>query len=97
MNYNLETVQPDIPYNNWVHVVRVDYQASEKVRMSAKYAGDNAATYVYPGTIPGFDDKMTQFPADLLPSVTVDYVLNPTMVFEGTWGATQGNERAAAA
>ena len=95
VNYNLETVQPKIPYNDWVHVVRVDYQASSKLRISAKYAGENQVPYVYPGTIPGFDDKMTQYPADLVPSATVDYVINSTMVFEGTWGMTQGNERAA--
>jgi hypothetical protein len=94
VNYNLETVQPNIPYNNWLHVARIDYQISDKLRFSAKYAGDFNKVYVYPGTIPGFDDKMTQYGADLLPSATVDYVISPTMVFEGTWGMTQGNERA---
>ena len=42
VNYNLETVQPDGSLQHWVHVGRVDYQASEKVRISAKYAGENA-------------------------------------------------------
>ena len=95
VNYNLETVSPDTPYTTYQHVVRVDYQVSQKLRFNAKYAGKTATVYVNPGSIPGFNDAKTVWPQDHLPSATVDYVINSSMVFEGTWGMTQGNERAA--
>ena len=42
LNYNLETVAPNVDSSVFQHVVRVDYQASSKLRLSAKYAGQNA-------------------------------------------------------
>ena len=86
-NYNLETVQPVVHSNTFQHVIRVDYQASSKLRVSAKYAGSNSPVFTSPGSIPGFNDQVTQFPANLIPSATVDYTLNARTVFEGTWGA----------
>ena len=94
VNFNLETVAPEVELNTFQHVIRVDYQMSSKLRMSAKYAGSNAPVFVNPGTIPGFNDAVTQFPANLIPSATVDYTINSTTVLEATWGLTQGNERA---
>ena len=98
VNYNLETVQPDIPYNTWTSTWSASTTRRRRSCGSARSTpGQCETAYVNPGRIPGFNDTMTQFPADLLPSVTVDYVINSSMVFEGTWGMTQGNERAAAA
>ena len=53
LTYNLETVTPNVDSNTYQHVVRVDYQASSKLRLSAKYAGQNATVQpIYP-TNPG--------------------------------------------
>ena len=72
--------------------MRVDYQASQKLRLTAKYAGQNATVQTNPGTIPGFNDTVFQFPAILVPSATVAYTLNSSTVLEGTYGLTQGNQ-----
>ncbi len=92
LNYNLETVAPTVDRNTFQHVVRVDYQASTKLRISAKYAGQNATVQTNPGSIPGFNDTVFQFPAILVPSATVVYTLNSSTVVEGTYGLTQGNQ-----
>ena len=72
--------------------MRVDYQASQKLRLTAKYAGQNATVQTNPGSIPGFNDQVFQFPAILVPSATVTYTLNSSTVLEGTYGLTQGNQ-----
>ena len=92
LNYNLETVAPNVDSNTFQHVIRVDYQASSKLRVSAKYAGQNATVQTNPGSLPGYNDTVFQFPAILVPSATVDYTLNASTVLEGTWGLTQGNQ-----
>ena len=92
LNFNLETVAPNVDRNTFQHVVRVDYQASQKLRLTAKYAGQNATVQTNPGSIPGFNDNVFQFPAILVPSATVTYTLNASTVLEGTYGLTQGNQ-----
>ena len=92
LNFNLETVAPSVNRNTYQHVVRVDYQASQKLRITAKYAGQNATVQTNPGTIPGFNDTVFQFPAILVPSATVTYTINSSTVLEGTYGLTQGNQ-----
>ena len=92
LNYNLQTVAPTVSSNTFQHVIRVDYQASSKLRVSAKYAGQNATVQTNPGSLPGYNDTVFQFPAILVPSATVDYTLNASTVLEATWGLTQGNQ-----
>ncbi len=92
LNYNLETVAPNVDRNTYQHVVRVDYQASQNLRLTAKYAGQNATVQTNPGSIPGFNDQVFQFPAILVPSATVTYTINASTVLEGTYGLTQGNQ-----
>ena len=48
VNFNLETVQPTVKSNTFQHVIRVDYQASSKLRISAKYAGSNSPVFTSP-------------------------------------------------
>src|SRR5205085_10575645 len=90
--YNLQMTAPTTHSNTWQTVTRVDYQASSKLRISAKYAGQNGTVQLNPGTMPGYNDTVFQFPAILVPSATVDYTINTTTIFEGTWGLTQGNQ-----
>ena len=92
VGYNYEIAQPVSTSNTFQHVVRVDYQAT-KWRIGAKYAGSNATVKPIIGTMPGFNDQLVKYPANLVPSATVVYTVNPTTVLEGTWGMTVGNQR----
>jgi hypothetical protein len=90
INYNLVTTDPDVPYNTLTEMVRVDWQASSKLRISGKYAGSNNTKYTVPGRIPGWNDTVQPFLSRRhLPSVTIDYVINSAMVLEGVYGMTQ--------
>ena len=46
-----------------------------------------------PGSIPGFNDAINQFPFITVASGTVDYTLTPTTVIEGTYGFYQADEQ----
>ena len=92
LNYNYQGTQPSYYMDTYQHVIRVDYQASQNLRISAKYAGNNATSPVIPGTMPGYNDVLFKFPAILVPSATVDYTINTSTIFEGTFGFTQGNQ-----
>jgi hypothetical protein len=92
LNYNLEVQQPIVHNNTYLHVVRMDYQPNTNLRISAKFAGQNATVNPIPGSLPGFNDLLFKFPGILVPSATVTYTISPTTVFEGTWGLTQGNQ-----
>jgi Carboxypeptidase regulatory-like domain/TonB-dependent Receptor Plug Domain len=91
LNYNLQTVVPNTTTNTYQHVIRMDYQLSSRLRISAKYAGENRKKFPIYGAIPGFNDLIFQFPTTYVPSATVDYTLNNTTVVEGTWGFTRGD------
>ncbi|MEP6716217.1 MAG: carboxypeptidase regulatory-like domain-containing protein [Terriglobia bacterium] len=92
LNYNLQTVAPRVTQTNFQSVIRGDWNASSNLRISGKYAGQNAIVVPVAGSIPGFNDRVTQFPALLVPSVTVVYTFTPTLIFEGTIGYTRGNQ-----
>ena len=64
LNYNLETVAPTVDRNTFQHVVRVDYQASSKLRLSAKYAGQNATVQTNPGIDSGLQRHRLPVPGD---------------------------------
>jgi len=92
LNYNLETVQPKNSNTTFQHLIRLDYQASSRLRFSAKYAGQDATVQPAIGSIPGFNDRLFAFPRLLVPSATVVYTINASTVLEGTWGYTRGNQ-----
>ncbi len=92
LNYNLKTVAPQITTTNYQHVGRADYYVSSKLRISAKYAGQNTSITPVIGSIPGFNDRLTEFPALLVPSATVVYVLNASTVIEASYGYTRGDQ-----
>ena len=77
--------------------VRVDYQASPKLRISGTYGGDRQRALTTPGNIPGFTDVLFPYPFITKYSVNANYMLSPTMFLEGTYGfirneLTGGNE-----
>ena len=92
LNYNLQTVAPRVTQTNFQSVMRGDWNASSKLRISGKYAGQNSTIVPVAGSIPGFNDRVTQFPALIVPSITVVYTFTPTLIFEGTLGYTRGNQ-----
>ncbi|HEV3214597.1 MAG TPA: carboxypeptidase-like regulatory domain-containing protein [Vicinamibacterales bacterium] len=95
LTYNLQTVAPTDTRITQQPLVRVDYQASSRLRLFGKYAGQLATAKPTPGTIPGFNDTFLKFPAVIVPSASVDYTLTPTMVLEGNWGIAQTNQQGA--
>jgi hypothetical protein len=77
--------------------LRIDYQASAKLRISGTYGGDRQRVLTTPGLIPGFTDVLFPYPFITKYSVTANYMLSPTMFLEGTYGfirneLTGGNE-----
>ena len=92
LNYNLETTAPRVTLTNFQSVMRGDWNESEKLRISGKYAGQNTNVVPLAGSIPGFNDRVTEFPALIVPSMTVVYTFSPTFLFEGSVGYTRGNQ-----
>jgi hypothetical protein len=92
LNFNLETSQPTTERTTYQHVIRVDYQASSRLRLHGKYAGQKRTVVADPGSIPGFNDRLERFPTHHVPSATVVYTLDNSTILEGTWGYTRGNQ-----
>jgi hypothetical protein len=92
LNYNLATVAPNTTTTNYQHVARIDYVVSPKLRISAKYAGQNTSINSVIGSIPGYNDRLTVFPALIVPSMTLTYIINSNTVLEGSYGYTRGNQ-----
>jgi Carboxypeptidase regulatory-like domain len=89
LNYNFENVAPEDKRTTQQPTVRFDYQASTKLRISAKYTGQLATVKPTVGSIPGFNDTMNKFPFIYQPSTTVNYTVTPTLFMEGTYGYIQ--------
>ena len=97
MNYNYQ-VNP-LSFNQLVQqpAVRVDYQVSEKLRLTGKYSGQRARNLVTPGILAGFSDAYVPRPYITNYGFTVNYVFSATTFIEGTYGGIQnelagGNE-----
>ena len=97
MNYNYQ-VQPG-SYNQLLQqpAVRIDYQASEKLRLMGKYSGQRQRPVVRPGLLQGFTDVYAPRPYITNYAFTATYVFNPTTFLEATYGQIQneladGNE-----
>ncbi len=86
--YNQLTQQP---------AVKIDYQISEKVRLSGKYSGQRQRPVKRPGLLAGITDVYTPKPYITNYAFTANYVFSPTTFLEGTYGRIQneladGNE-----
>ena len=102
-NYNYElggsgsTPLPTVKQLRQQPALRLDYQLSSKVRVTAKYSGDRQRVLTTPGLIPGFTDVLFPYPFVTNYAVTANYTINPTTFLEGTYGfirneLTGGNE-----
>jgi hypothetical protein len=85
-NYNLEFVRPVVDTLTSQPVMRVDYQVSPDFRISAKYAGQWQGDVVTPGSMPGVNDSLRPNASRHDPSVTINYMITPTMFLEGSYG-----------
>ena len=85
-DYNLQLIAPTDKRLTQQPTVRVDYQLSAKLRLTAKYTGQRATVKVSPGSIPGFNDTLSKFPFITNYSATADWALSPSMVVEANWG-----------
>jgi hypothetical protein len=67
-------------------VFHVDYNATSKLRFNAAFSEQTQRPVVIPGTIPGFNDNYTPIPIIYNVTATVDWIITPTLVLEGTYG-----------
>jgi len=86
LGYNYEVTPPVDHRASWQPTLRMDYQMSSKLRVSAKYAGQRATVKPTNGSIPGFNDTLNRFPFISQYTSTADLTLNSSTVMEGTWG-----------
>jgi hypothetical protein len=96
-NYNWQINAPTYQQLTQQPAVKLDYQATEKLRLSAKYSGQIARSITTPGYIPGFNDAYVPYPWIANEAATVTYVISPTTFIEGTYGRIEnqlagGNE-----
>ena len=89
LNYNYEVVAPTDKRLTQQPTIRLDYQASQRLRLTGKYTGQLATVKPTPGSIPGFNDTLQKYPFIYQPSATVDWNVTPTMFVEGTYGFIQ--------
>jgi hypothetical protein len=71
--------------------LRIDYQASAKLRLTGTYGGDRQRALTTPGGVqnnglPGYTDSFFPYPFVTKYSLTANYMLSPTMFLEGTYG-----------
>ena len=89
LNYNYENTAPIDKRLTQQPTVRVDYQISQRLRMTAKYTGQMATVKPTEGSIPGFNDTLNNYPFIYQPSATVNYTVTPTLFLEATYGFIQ--------
>ena len=98
MNYNWQQSAPTYAQLLQQPAVKIDYQATGKLRLSGKYSGQRQRSVVTPGLIPGFSDAYVPYPYITNYGVTVDYMISPRTFIEGTYGQIEnqlagGNEQ----
>jgi len=96
-NYNFElggtgsAALPIVKQLQQQPTLRLDYQASPKLRLSWTYGGDRQRSLTTPGGVqnnglPGYTDSYFPYPFITKYSVNANYMLSPTMFLEGTYG-----------
>jgi len=85
-NYNYQVDAPTTDNLTQQPSIRIDYQMSQKLRVTGKYSGQRARKLVTPGSIQGFSDVLNPYPFITNYGATVDYQLNNSTFLEGTYG-----------
>ena len=91
---NYEIIRPSESILGYQPAIRVDYQPTSALRISAKYQGAIQRQQTFNGTIPGFNDSKMVHPRIGTEAITVNYNINQSTFLEGTWGRA-GNQLAA--
>lgn len=84
--YNYQVEAPDQSWLIHQPAVRGDYQVSSDLRVTARFAGQRNRPGVTPGTMPGYNDTINNFPWVRTVTTTVNYTITPTTFFEATYG-----------
>ena len=87
--YNYELTRPTEKARAMQPAIRVDYQPTQKLRATVKYAGFSQRNQVFNGTLPGFNDAQQQDPVISTLSMTANYNLNSSTFLEATYGQSQ--------
>src|SRR5262249_20872010 len=85
-HYNYQVDAPTTDNLTQQPAIRIDYQASQKVRVTGKYSGQRARKLITPGTIQGFNDMQNPYPFITNYGATVDVQINNSTFLEGTYG-----------
>ncbi len=86
-NYSVTTpIQHTLAYTP---VVRIDYQASPRLRLTAAWHGQNAQVKPTIGSLPGFNDTLQRFPLSFSTAFTANVTVTKTTFLEVTYGVTQ--------
>jgi hypothetical protein len=96
-NYNYQATPGTYSQLLQQPAVKIDYNITEKLRVSGKYSGQLQRNLVRPGLIPGFTDVYTPRPYITNYAFTANYVFSPTTFLEVTYGSIKneladGNE-----
>jgi hypothetical protein len=85
-NYNYQIQPPAVKQLTQQPALRMDYQLSQKLRVTGRYSGERQRRLTTPGQIAGFTDVFNPNPFITSYAVTANYALSPTTFLEGTWG-----------
>lgn len=96
LGYNYEAITPLEKLTSYQPAVRLDYQATNALRMSYKFSAWHQPRKTILGTIPGFNDTIMQRPFVATNAISVNYTVTPTTFLEVTWGRSS-NEQAGCA
>jgi hypothetical protein len=88
-SYNYQFLTPIVHSLTSQPAFRLDYQASNKLRLMGKGQFQIGNSAVVPGSIPGFNDTRNPVPYIYTWALTMNYQMNPTTFFEGTYGLSQ--------
>ena len=69
--------------------MRLDYTASDKLRLTGKFAAQTQTRFVAVGSLPGFNDGQNWLPEPVRRVGDGHYTLSDTAFIEGTWGWVQ--------
>src|SRR5262245_8610432 len=84
--YNYELTRPIENYLNNQPAIRFDYQATQKLRVSFKYAGEFQRPQTFAGSLPGFNDTRMHDPVVRTIAIPLNYSLNATTFIEFNYG-----------
>jgi hypothetical protein len=94
--YNFELLRPNETILSWQPGLRIDYQPTQKLRLTGKYSGWQQRRDVINGNLPGFTNSQMQRPVISTISVSANYNINATTFLEATYGRSR-NELAGCA